>query len=83
MHPVQARPEATTLVRPEPLPTNDEALKLLALTLPSGAHSGRVRVTLDGRAVQAARTREGNRLQITMAADVIVKAGQILEVRAS
>ena len=56
-------------------------LKTLALQLPPDVQASRVRVTLGGRAVQATRTAEGSRLLLTMTADVIVKAGQKLEVR--
>jgi hypothetical protein len=35
MHDVQLSPEAVRLVSPEPLPTNEDALTLPALTLPS------------------------------------------------
>jgi hypothetical protein len=55
-------------------------LKTLALQLPPGVQAGRVGVTLDGRAVQAAQTTEDRRLRLTMAAEVTVKAGQKLEV---
>jgi hypothetical protein len=58
-------------------------LKTLALTLPPGVQAGRVRVTPGGRAVKAAGTPEGRRFVVTMAADVMLKAGQKLRVDVS
>jgi non-lysosomal glucosylceramidase len=56
-------------------------LKTLSLALPPGVPAGAVQVTLDSRAVQATPTMESSRLLVTMASDLLVKAGQKLEVK--
>lgn len=58
-------------------------LKTLALPLPQGVPVARVRVTLDGRAVRMSRALDGERLTLTMTDELLLAAGQKLEVRVS
>ncbi len=57
-------------------------LRTLALTLPPDTPTQSVQVTLNGRAMPSAFTREGDRLTITLPADVVVKTGQKLMIHA-